>query len=201
MGIARERFEQGLTYDEWKARMTRNREQFDENERTAPVTPDDLAAFRALPRALHVVVLAEDWCGDVVANLPILGRIATETGRLDLRVFLRDQNVDLMDQYLNQGTFRSIPVFAFFDEDFRQLAVFTERPGSVTEMRDRRRREIYASDAAFGSPTDPADRLAPEVRDRLGEAIVAMRKETKPFADREVIRELRELLSPKAVRG
>jgi hypothetical protein len=202
MGISRERFQQGLTYEVWKTQMTRNRERFDENERGAPLTEQDLAAFRALPRPLHVVVLAEDWCGDVVANLPILGRIALETGRLDLRVFLRDQNLDLMDQYLNEGKFRSIPVFAFFDDDFRQLAVFIERPRSVTELRDRKRREIYASDLSFGSPTDPADKLPEDVRLRLQEALVEMRTETKPFADREVVRELRELVTREpAVRG
>src|ERR687886_2369580 len=138
--------------------MPITRERFDENERSAPLTDADLEAFRRLPAPLHVLVLAEDWCGDVIANLPILGRIANESGKLELRVFLRDQNPDLMDQYLNEGRFRSIPVFAFFDESWRQLGVFIERPRSVTELRDRKRREIYASDPAFGAPTDPADR-------------------------------------------
>ncbi|OLC58824.1 MAG: thiol reductase thioredoxin [Chloroflexi bacterium 13_1_40CM_4_68_4] len=202
MAITRERFQQGLTYDAWKSQMTRNRERFEENERGAPLTERDLAAFRALPRPLHVLVLAEDWCGDVVANLPILGRIALESGKLELRVFLRDQNLDLIDQYLNEGKFRSIPVFAFFDDDFRELAVFIERPRSVTELRERKRREIYASDPSYGLPADPADKLPEDVRQRLQEALVGMRTETKPFADREVVRELRELVArAPAVRG
>ena len=195
MGITPDRFEQGLSYEAWKAQMTRNRERFEENERDAPLTEQDLAAFRALPRPLHVMVLAEDWCGDVVANLPLLGRIAGETRKLDLRVFLRDQNLDLMDQYLNEGTYRSIPVFAFFDDDFREIAVFIERPRSVTELRDRKRREIYASDAGFGSPADPIDALPEDVRQRLHDALVKMRTETKSFADREVVRQLRELVT------
>src|SRR5919201_1142226 len=195
MSITRERFAQGMTYEQWKAQMTRNRERFEDNERTVVLTDEDLAAFRSLPKPLHVMVLAEDWCGDVVANLPILGRIANESGKLDVRVFLRDRNADLMDQYLNQGTFRSIPVFAFFDDGFRGVGVFIERPQSVTELRERKRREIYSSDPAFGSPNDPADALPEDVRQRLQGAIVAMRLETKPFAEREVIRELRELVT------
>ena len=66
------------------------------------------------------MVLAEDWCGDVIANLPLLGELAQASGKLNLRVFLRDQNLDIMDQYLKEGKFRSIPVFAFFDQDFSQ---------------------------------------------------------------------------------
>src|SRR5438105_8157816 len=192
MGITRERFAQGLTYQAWKTQMTRNRERFEDNERGAPLTEQDLAAFRSLPRPLHVMVLAEEWCGDVIANLPILGRIAEDTGKFDLRVFLRDQNVDLMDQYLNKGEYRSIPVFAFFDDDFRQVGVFIERPGTVTELRERKRREVYASDRALASPIDTADKLPEAVRGRLQDASAATRAETSSFADREVIRQLGE---------
>jgi hypothetical protein len=141
-----------------------------------------------------VLVLAEDWCGDVIANLPILGRIANEAGTLDLRVFLRDENDDLMSQYLNKGTYKSIPVFAFFDDDFREVGRFIERPDSVTELRAKRRAEIYASDPAFGSPDAPITGLPEDVRRRLQEAMASMREETKPFADREVVRELRAIV-------
>src|SRR5437868_3989042 len=63
--VTRERFEQGMTYDQYKAQMTRNKERFEENEKNVQVSPDDLQAFRNLPEAVNVAVLAEDWCGDV----------------------------------------------------------------------------------------------------------------------------------------
>src|SRR5262245_56008644 len=103
MSITHERFDQGLTYEAYKAQMTRNRDRFDANEQTVELRSDDIAFFAELERPLHVLVLAEDWCGDVIANLPILGRLAAESGALDIRVFLRDQNLDLIDQYLNGG--------------------------------------------------------------------------------------------------
>jgi len=53
---------------------------------------------------------------------------------IEMRVFLRDKNPDLMDQYLNQGIYRSIPVFAFFDEQMNEVARFIERPPKVTEQ-------------------------------------------------------------------
>jgi hypothetical protein len=194
MMVTRERFEQGMTYDEYKLQMTRNRERLEANERRLVIDPSDLAAFQRLPRPLHVLVLAEDWCGDVIANLPILGRLAADSGKLDLRIFLRDQNPDLMDQYLNRGVYRSIPVFAFFDQDFNEVGRFIERPDSVTELRAARRREIYASNPEFGSPDAPIDQLPEEVRARLQAAIAAMREETAPFANAEVIRELRAIV-------
>jgi hypothetical protein len=194
MAVTRERFDSGMTYDEYKAQMTRNRERLETNESQLPLDPADLAAFQRLPRPLNVLVLAEDWCGDVIANLPIIGRIANETGKLKLRVFLRDQNLDIMDQYLNRGEFRSIPVFVFFDDDFNELGRFTERPDSVTELRARKRSEIFAQNPSFGSPDAPVDQLPEDVRAQLNQAIAAMREETLPFANAEVVRELRAIV-------
>jgi hypothetical protein len=195
VAVTRERFEQGMTYDEYKAQMTRNRERLEANERNLTLTDEDLAPFRALPRPLNVLVLAEDWCGDVIANLPILGRIAAESGTLNLRLFLRDQNLDLMDQYLNRGEFRSIPVFVFFDDDFNEVGRFVERPDSVTALRAQKRLEIYQQNPEFGSPDAPIDQLPEEVRARLAAATATMREETAPFATAEVVKELRAIVA------
>ncbi len=194
MTVTRERFEQGMTYDEYKAQMTRNKERFIDNERQLELDPDDLAVFQHLPRPLNVLVLAEDWCGDVIANLPILGRIAAESGKLNLRIFLRDQNLDLMDHYLNQGQFRSIPVFVFFDEQFRELGRFIERPASVTERNAQLRRELYAQHPEFGSPDTPVSQLSEEVRAQVMEATAAMREAARPANNRDVVRALREIV-------
>ncbi len=198
MSVTRERFEQGLTYADWKARMTRNREHFEENERAVALRDEDLVAFRQLRAPLHVLVLAEDWCGDVIANFPILGRIALETGKLDVRVFPRDENEDLMNLYLNRGAFKSIPVFAFFDESFSEIGRFIERPESVTELRAKQRAEI---DARLGlAPGFAVAELPEQQRLHLQEELTKMREETKPFAEAEVVRELREIVARTPVR-
>src|SRR5207237_8326063 len=166
MTIDRARFDTGLTYEAYKAQMTRNRDRLDENERRVDLSKEDLAAFRALPRPVNVLVLAEDWCGDVVANLPVLGRLANDSGKLEVRIFLRDQNDDIMQRYLNRGQFKSIPVFVFFDEGFRELGHWIERPASVTEIRAKRRKEVFAALPGLGSPDAPVDTLPEDVRVR-----------------------------------
>ncbi len=189
MAVTRERFEQGLTYDQFKAQMTRNQERFEDNERQFQPDPADLAAFNALPRPVNVLVLAEDWCGDVIDNLPVLGRLAAESDKLDLR-----QNLDLMDQYLNQGQYRSIPVFVFFNDAFQELGVFTERPPSVTERRTAKRSELYAQHPEFGSPETPISQLPEEVRLRVTEATAALRADSKRDDTQDVVRTLREIV-------
>jgi hypothetical protein len=196
----KQRFETGLTYDAFKEGMTRNRDRVEANERRVALDPETVRFFRDLPKPLKVVALAEDWCGDVIANLPVLGVLARETGKLDVRIFYRDQNLDLMERWLNQGKFQSIPVFAFFDDDFRELGHWIERPASVTELRAMKRKAVFASDAAYGSPEAPIDQLPEDVRGRLQADLQKMRDETTPFANSEVLRELRELVAALPVR-
>ncbi|MHB1413647.1 MAG: thioredoxin family protein [Chloroflexota bacterium] len=191
MAITRERFQSGLTYDQYKAQMTRNQERFEANERQAPLTPDDVQAFQRLPKPLDVLVLAEDWCGDVIAYLPILGRLAKESGKLNVRVFLRDQNLDIMDQYLNQGHFRSIPVFVFFDEQFNEVGRFTERPAAVTQLRMQKQEEMYAKHPEFGAPGTPVDQLPEDMRAKLSQEMAQIRDDIAPFGAAQAVHQMR----------
>jgi Thioredoxin len=47
-----------------------------------------------------------------------------------------------MDQYLNRGLFRSIPVFVFFDRDMNEVARFIERPPKITEYMEQKQLEL-----------------------------------------------------------
>ena len=199
MTIDRARWDTGLTYDAFKAAMTRNQERFAQNEERVALDPETVRVFESLPQKLRVLVLAEDWCGDVVANLPILGRLAKAVDTLDVRVFYRDQNLDLMERWLNQGKFQSIPVFVFFDENFRELGHWIERPASVTERRVAERQKIFDANPAFGSSDAPVDQLPEDVRTRLQAELQKMRDGMVSFANAEVQRELRELVSKVAV--
>ncbi len=197
MTVTRERFEQGMTYEAYKAQMTRNRERLEENERTLQLDPADVAFFSELPQALDVIAIAEDWCGDVINNLPILARLAEASGKLNLRVFLRDQNLDLIDQYLKDGLHRSIPVFAFFGEDFRPIGHFIERPASITVKQSAAMAELFATApelAGVEPGTSPAQ-LSDEARARVMQFYGEFRAKHRAESDAEVVRELRELVA------
>src|SRR4030088_3179559 len=194
MAVTREQFDSGLTYDAYKAQMTRNQEQVEQNEKDLQLNADDVKAIQNLPARLNVMALAEDWCGDVVANLPVLGRLAqASNGKLNVRIHLRDQEPgsQLMDQYLNKGQFKSIPTFIFLDTEFNELGVWVERPDSVTKLREEKRLALYAAHPEWGDPSAPIAELPEDIRTQVQQASAALRTETKPFANAEVVRELR----------
>src|ERR1700730_12875506 len=129
MAVTREQFNAGLTYDAYKAQMTRNLEQVEQNEKDLELKPEAVQAIRALPKSVNVMALAEDWCGDVIANLPVLGKLAAESdGKLNVRILLRDQEpgTQVMDEHLNKGQFKSIPTLVFLDGEFNELGVWIE---------------------------------------------------------------------------
>jgi len=198
MSVTKERFEQGLTYTEYKNQMTRNLERLENTEKTVELAAEDVAFFAQLPQPLPVLAIAEDWCGDVLNNLPVVARLAAESGKLDLRIFLRDQNLDLIDQYLNQGQFRSIPVFVIFDQNFNEQGHWIERPALINELSAKLRAELFATDPVLSqyAPTTSPGELSEEARNRYSQATAAFRAETRQLSDREVVRELRALVTP-----
>ena len=79
-------------------------------------------------------VLSEAWCGDNAAILPVLAKIAhTSEGHIELRIILRDENIQIMDQYLTNGA-RSIPLLiSRAENDGRQLFVWGPRPAALQQ--------------------------------------------------------------------
>ena len=197
MSVTRERFEQGMTYEAYKAQMTRNRDRLEDNEQAVHLRPEDTAFFANLTEPINALVLVEDWCGDVINNVPVVVKVAEATGKLNLRFFLRDQNLDIMDQHLNRGSFRSIPTIVFFDQNFRELGHWIERPAIVTEWREGMLTELYATApelAGIARTASPAQ-LSDAARTRLMQANAEFRAQTRDRANQEVIREIRDLLS------
>ena len=124
--VTRERFEQGLTLQQYVDKMSFNRERFVEAIEDATVGPEGPRMLERLDGARRVLVISEDWCGTCLAHVPYVAKLIEGRPEIDMRFFPRDANLDLMDQYLKQGRYRSIPVFAFFDEHMNELARFLE---------------------------------------------------------------------------
>jgi hypothetical protein len=131
--VTAERFAQGLTFAQYLAQMRTNRERFEQRMADSEITPADRAAIRG--RKLKILVITEDWCGDALVGFPALARLVDGAPDAEMRVFLRDANPDVMDQYLKRGLYRTIPVIVFFDERMNELARYMERQDVVTELR------------------------------------------------------------------
>jgi hypothetical protein len=84
----------------------------------------------SVPVARHLLVLAEDWCGDASNTVPIVAKWAAAVPGADLRIIRRDQHPEVMDRYLTNGS-RSIPIVIVLDEDLRELGHWGPRPTAL----------------------------------------------------------------------
>ena len=140
--VTKERFAQGMTVQQYLDQMGTNKDTFVKFLGEIKVKPEDKKALESLGKKLKCMVITEDWCGDALYNVPVLLKLIEGNPSIETRVFLRDKNPDLMDQYLNKGMFRSIPVFAFFDENMNEVARLLERPPKVTEELEAKMLEV-----------------------------------------------------------
>src|SRR3972149_751 len=100
--ITIERFRKGKTFQAYLDSGIRNRDLFKQNYSGLKFTPPQSAALKdlaSLPNGPHhMVVIGEDWCPDVYRGMPVAARIAEEMG-IEVRIFERDQNKDMIAEY------------------------------------------------------------------------------------------------------
>jgi hypothetical protein len=155
--ITAARFARGMTFDEYVAYMgspeNLRREAgsgprqdysafFRDAFEKARLTDDQEAALEwlvAQPNGpAKMLAISEEWSSDCRRDVPIFARVAAATG-LELRIFTRDgqrfdvpdSDPDIMAGFLNHKqnkTYRSIPVCAFYTNEFEYLYHFTEYP-------------------------------------------------------------------------
>ncbi len=153
--VTPERFASGMTWQQYVDQIKRNREKFAYNYEETVVSDGDVEAFRSLAAKADgpakVLALGEDWCPDVFRGLPVMVRIAEAAG-LELRIFPRDENLDIMNEFLKGGEHQSIPVFVFYSKDHGYIAHWTERPAKANA-------ELSAATARLMLTISPPDVL------------------------------------------
>lgn len=79
------------------------------------------------------LVITEAWCGDAGHILPFIENIASKAEGVTLKIMLRDEHPEIMDQFLTNGG-RSIPIFVAIDENFKYKSHWGPRPGPAQEI-------------------------------------------------------------------
>lgn len=185
--VTKERFASGLTFPDFLGQIKVNKDRFNEFYQSGQLTADDQAFFQEAVKMPNgpakILVLGEDWCPDVFRGLPVFARIAEASG-MELRVFFRDQNLDIMNEFLNQGQFQSIPTVVFYTKDHEYMFHWSERPQAA----NRERADIEAQ----------VRKEKPGATDQEIRPLVGERSRTRyPAWQQETIREIRQIIAQK----
>ena len=138
----REYFEIGMTPEQYTGLLDEKQRRLHEHhERRAEIDPMAVDRLRSLG-PFKVLVVTEPWCGDSLANLPVIVELCRRA-EIELQIVLRDQHLELIDRYLTNGG-RSIPIAIVLDEKHEELFHWGPRPGPAQTIFNDRRADVAA---------------------------------------------------------
>ena len=183
--VTLERYSGGFTYKEYLDQIKVNKDWFERLYDNFQLQPEDSQFFRDAAQnpagPARLMVIGEDWCPDVYRGMPVMAKIAEAAG-IEMRVFPRDDNLDIMNEFLKEGQFLSIPTAVFYTRDHQYICHWIERPARATrdmaEILEQAKREMPDS---------------PEAEQR---AVARPRNQARfPDWQQESVREIRAMLT------
>ena len=102
-------------------------------DKTLKLSEEDINTIQNFKGNITWLVLTESWCGDAAQTMPMMQKIAALNSGISLKVILRDENLELMDEFLYNGG-RSIPKLIAYDTDKEAvLGDWGPRPSQATK--------------------------------------------------------------------
>jgi hypothetical protein len=131
--LAEENTTTGLEKTEALANYTKlNDRRMKRWDKTINVSEDAQRKIAEFSQNMTWLVITESWCGDAAHVLPVLNKIAKLNTHIDLKLVLRDENMELMDAFLTNGS-RAIPKLIMIDnETGKVLKTYGPRPSDAT---------------------------------------------------------------------
>jgi len=121
-------------------------------DKTVKILPENLEFLTNFKEDVYFLIITESWCGDAAQTMPMMNKVAQAAG-VDLRVVLRDDNLELMDQFLTNGG-RSIAKLILINKKTGlPVTTWGPRPSKATQL-------VADEKAAKGS-------LSPEFKQEL----------------------------------
>ena len=108
-----------------------NKKRIDRLLNTYRVKEAQVTRFEALNYSGKLLIISEGWCGDAAQSLPVIYLFFEKY--LEIKIVYRDQNEDLMNQYLTNDS-KSIPIVLILNEDKEVVAHWGPRPEFGNEL-------------------------------------------------------------------
>jgi hypothetical protein len=103
-------------------------------DKTIQVVDEMKTVLQNLSKEYTWLVISESWCGDAAQILPVINKMAEASDKIDLRIVLRDDNNDLMNLFLTNGT-KSIPKLIIIDKATNEVVNdFGPRPKGAKQL-------------------------------------------------------------------
>lgn len=102
--------------------------------KTASLSDALIEKINQVKRKTYFLVISEAWCGDAAQNVPLIAKATEFSSNIEIKIILRDENLDIMDAFLTNGG-RSIPkVIAIDAESLEVIGKWGPRPQAAQKL-------------------------------------------------------------------
>lgn len=138
-------FDKGISKKEYEETLTKHKVAFNHiyEEFSFPET-DSTKLTEIKQQDLRVLIIAQEFCGHCMLDVPIMFRLAEETN-MPVSLFVRDDNLELMDQYLTNEK-RVIPIFVFINDAGEEVAKWGPLAPEVKKLMDELKADMPPKD-------------------------------------------------------
>jgi hypothetical protein len=103
-------------------------------DKTIVISTEYTQQLQSLKGTYLWLVLAEGWCGDAAQILPVIHKMAMQSEAVELQVLFRDENEELMNRFLTNGS-KGIPKLIILDKNTLEvLGDFGPRPKGAKQL-------------------------------------------------------------------
>lgn len=199
-------FQQGLRLEQYIATMAQGKEDFRANfiKAAEAFSADDLAFFRGLPTSINVAVATEDANLDALRDVPIIGRLSVEVGKLALRLFRPTTHADVVRAIAHDALSLTpagadgdaqLPIIAFYTPAMQLIGAHVCRLPELSAEINRRRAAWIESHPEVLDAREPMDKMTPITRTRLMQTMYALTSEQRAAWGRLTVQHWRRILS------
>ena len=138
-------FKKGITPKQYTDTLTKHGEAFHHIYNTFKIPESDKDKLTDISEQnLRVLIISQEFCGHCMLDVPIMFRLAEATD-MPVSVFVRDENLDLMDKYLTNDK-RVIPIFIFINDSGKEVAKWGPYAPEIKGFTDELKKDMPAKD-------------------------------------------------------
>ena len=185
MSLNKERFESGMSTQEYIDQIKVNKDPFVDIYNAVKVPSDAAEWVGGLSNPINLAVFTADWCGDAVSTTPVILRLADSSANVNLQVFNRDDDVPLADTFLPEHRAGTVPIFVVLDDDMSEVGRFIETASGLVP-------QIDAMDEAINRDTEGLEEAA-QRQARRGRRMAHRVSHAQDWAE-VILREFRDVV-------
>lgn len=131
---ARELFNKGISYEKLlKESDEDNKNKINEVFNSIDFEEKNLNRIKSIDKEINVLMVAELWCPDCIMNVPAVKKMQEINSNIRISIVDIEENRHFFSKYAVEEKVK-IPTFVFYNEDFKEIGSFIEKPSIVKDV-------------------------------------------------------------------